>query len=109
VLDEDPALVPKPRCPYCGSTARLIHRPLEGHVRVTGSITLERVRDGLKHDVGWLLVVVLLALGGTAVSTWLLSGFPSFMVSLALEALGFVFGALAATRVIERERFGPFT
>jgi hypothetical protein len=105
VLDEDPGAFPKPPCPYCGSTARHVELELAGAVQVSGRLELVKATSSLAHDLPWLVASVVLAVGGAAVGTWLVEGWLSFVVSLALAAIGFVVGVRATMRVVERETF----
>jgi hypothetical protein len=106
LLHEDPGLTEKPPCPECGSTRRDVAVEMTATANVYGSISMVRVREYVTHDVLWLSLSVVLTIVGAVVSTWLLSGWASFVISLALAVVGFFVGLRAAVRVIDREHFG---
>jgi hypothetical protein len=108
VLDEDPSLTTKPPCPTCGSTRRSIEVELEGTATVFGTLALERLHTYLTYAPLWLLATAALAIGGAALTSFILTCWLAFVASLLVAVVSFFFGLRAATRVLEREKVGTF-
>jgi hypothetical protein len=96
---------PHAECPSCGrKDALVVGVPAVAHLTAPSpSLKLESVWEYVERDWRWLVVLVTFTVSACAVSTWVLTGWVSFVVDLGLAVVGGVIGVRATRSVIERE------
>lgn len=91
-------------CPHCGEVGQNVHVVLSNSVVVTDSLSGEKRREYYQKNKKVLLVVIAI----TVISPFLglvILGPLGVIVGLALGGVSYYLGPMAATKIIEREKF----